>query len=272
MENFSDGEYETVVAATAYAITTLEEEVDLLKQKKAMKGLTRTKSKEEEKTDRTSFNWSFKWLSGTEAKEDERKTVLDKSVEVEKATKGNYSYRRTDDGEETDTPSTVRKMSTLNKKIPNEAGPKRLQSGKETMEGKKDSFTRKTTRISSGHKKMEKASNEQGKKETADVWEKAEMINANNRYEKMMSLISEWQNEKKTKAKRRMERKQGGPEHEQVKALQKYNNEVSRINKIAGDARALAKERKQNDEAKIREKAAKIRLTGKVPSAYCTCC
>lgn len=64
---------------------------------------------------------------------------------------------------------------------------------------------------------------------------------------------------------------QGEPEHKRAKAIQKYFNDISKFDKIAGEATALAKERKQNDEAKIREKAAKIRSTGKMPSVCCSC-
>ncbi|KAH0436583.1 hypothetical protein IEQ34_026365 [Dendrobium chrysotoxum] len=311
LENLSDGEYEIVVAATAYAITTLEEEEDSLKRKKTVEGLTRTKSKLEDKTTRTSFNWSFKWLSGKEAKQDEIKTgdtIWHKSEKAEKAASKKYSSRYTDAGEESDASPTFKKMPTLTKKHPTEKVTTRVQSGKETIVGTKATSTKKSAEFSPGYKNWDEDSNKLDEIETqADAWEKAKMINAKNRYEKMMSVISEWQTEKKEKAKRRMERKQkfpmsgllafdfiklltqklqiatpigyssidqnaGGPEHKRDKAWQHYNNEISRINKIAGNARALAKERMRNDEMKIREKAAKIRSTGRVPGASWTCC
>ncbi|KAI0504793.1 hypothetical protein KFK09_015746 [Dendrobium nobile] len=274
LENLSDGEYEIVVAATAYAITTLEEEEDSLKRKKTVQRLTRTKSKLEDKTTRTS--WSFKWLSGKEAKQDEIQTgdtIWHKSEKAEKAASKKYSSRYTNAGEESDASPTFKKMPTVTKKHPTEKVTTRVQSGKETIVGTKATSTKKPAEFSPGYKNWDKYSNELDEKETqADAWEKAKMINAKNRYEKMMSVISEWQTEKKEKAKRRMERKQGGPEHKRDKAWQHYNNEISRINKIAGNARALAKERMRNDEMKIREKAAKIRSTGRVPGASWTCC
>lgn len=59
-------------------------------------------------------------------------------------------------------------------------------------------------------------------------------------------------------------------ERRRTKALQEYRNEIARIDKIAGEARAHAEERKRKDEYKAREKAKKIRSTGKVPHA-CPC-
>ncbi|XP_028556259.1 eukaryotic translation initiation factor 3 subunit A isoform X2 [Dendrobium catenatum] len=266
LENLSDEEYEIVVAATAYAITTLEKEEDSLKRKKTVEGLTRTKSKLEDKTTRTS--WSFKWLSGKEAKQDEIQTE-----KAEKAASKKYSSRYTDAGEESDASPTFKKMPTFTKKHPTEKVTTRVQSGKETIVGTKATSTKKPAEFSPGYKNWDEDSNKLDEIERqADAWEKAKMINAKNRYEKMMSVISEWQTEKKERAKRRMERKQGGPEHKRDKAWQHYNNEISRINKIAGNARALAKERMRNDEMKIREKAAKIRSTGRVPGASWTCC
>ena len=55
-----------------------------------------------------------------------------------------------------------------------------------------------------------------------------------------------------------------------AKALEEYNQEMTRINKVAGGARSMAEERKYNDEKKIREKAYKIQSTGKLPRT-CAC-
>jgi hypothetical protein len=54
------------------------------------------------------------------------------------------------------------------------------------------------------------------------------------------------------------------------KALEEYNLEMTRISKISGGARAMAEERKYNDGKKIREKAHKMRSTGKPPRT-CAC-
>lgn len=63
---------------------------------------------------------------------------------------------------------------------------------------------------------------------------------------------------------------QNKTEKSRARALQIYGDEISRIEKVAGKARALAEERKRNDETKARVKAEKIRSTGKIPQTrYC---
>lgn len=76
--NFSDGEFEAVIAAAAYAITSLEEREGLQKQRGSVKfsgdSLPRNKSRNEDtKLKLTSFRGSFKrWFSDQEPKEDAR--------------------------------------------------------------------------------------------------------------------------------------------------------------------------------------------------------
>ncbi|TKV97500.1 hypothetical protein SEVIR_9G498600v4 [Setaria viridis] len=93
----------------------------------------------------------------------------------------------------------------------------------------------------------------------ADDWEKAKLARVREEYEKMIETIAEWETEKKTELDKK-----------RAKALEEYNQEMTRINKIAGGARSMAEERKYNDEKKIKEKAHKIRSTGKVPRT-CAC-
>lgn len=93
----------------------------------------------------------------------------------------------------------------------------------------------------------------------ADAWETAKLARIREEYEKMIETITEWETEKKTELNRK-----------RAKALEEYNQEMTRINKIAGGARSMAEERKYNDEKKIKEKAAKIRSTGKL-SRTCAC-
>jgi hypothetical protein len=59
-------------------------------------------------------------------------------------------------------------------------------------------------------------------------------------------------------------------DRKRAKALEEYNQEMTRISKIAGGARSMAEERKYNDENKIKEKARKIRSTWKPPRT-CAC-
>jgi hypothetical protein len=55
-----------------------------------------------------------------------------------------------------------------------------------------------------------------------------------------------------------------------AKVLEEYKKETSTINKISGGARSMAEERKYNNEKKIREKANKMRSSGKLPRT-CAC-
>ncbi|XP_020276792.1 remorin-like isoform X2 [Asparagus officinalis] len=153
----------------------------------------------------------------------------------------------------------------------NDTGSKRAGSRKEMTPGspKASSVERFPTssfgnRTQDGYPVMKSKAEEK-----ADAWESKRMIKIKDRYDKMMSVIKEWENEKKEKAKNRLEKKQIKSEEKRVRALQKYQDEISRIEKVAGKARELAEERKRSDEAKARAKAEKIRSTGKTPR---TCC
>uniref|UniRef100_A0A0D9VR41 Remorin C-terminal domain-containing protein n=1 Tax=Leersia perrieri TaxID=77586 RepID=A0A0D9VR41_9ORYZ len=94
-----------------------------------------------------------------------------------------------------------------------------------------------------------------------DEWEKAKLAGITEDYKKMMDTIAEWENEKKVKAKRQKEQKEKELDRKRAKVLEEYNQEITRINKIAGGARSMAEERKYNDERKIKEKADKRRTS-----------
>ncbi|KAL5987667.1 hypothetical protein ACLOJK_035417 [Asimina triloba] len=99
----------------------------------------------------------------------------------------------------------------------------------------------------------------------ADTWEKAQLAKIQKRYEKQVSTILAWEDEKKKKAKHQLDKKEARLELRRLRATQEYRNEIERVNKIAKDARAIAEERKRNGESKMRETANEIRSTGKVP-------
>ncbi|XP_077216765.1 uncharacterized protein LOC143851283 [Tasmannia lanceolata] len=107
-------------------------------------------------------------------------------------------------------------------------------------------------------------------KEKAGTWEKGKMAKIKDRYEKLRTTILSWENEKKTKARRQLDRKESEVEKRRARATKKYHREIERINKIAGGARVTMEERKRNDESNTREKAKLIRKKGKV-SATCFC-
>lgn len=52
--------------------------------------------------------------------------------------------------------------------------------------------------------------------------------------------------------------------------MEEYNDEMSRINKVAAASRLTAEEKRRSAETKVREKADRIRSTGKLPST-CGC-
>ncbi|KAK9278732.1 hypothetical protein L1049_028308 [Liquidambar formosana] len=109
-----------------------------------------------------------------------------------------------------------------------------------------------------------------GNGETKADGEKAEMEKIRKRYEKMKSAIFAWENEKKTKAKLRMERKKSELEHRRVRNLQHYQMKIAGIDQTAGGARAQVEEKRRIEESKVKDKAKKIRSTGKVHNA-CLC-
>ncbi|XP_052188119.1 uncharacterized protein At3g61260 [Diospyros lotus] len=104
----------------------------------------------------------------------------------------------------------------------------------------------------------------------ADVWEKTELTKINERYEKLKTTIREWETKKKEKAKRRLERTERQVERKKTKASEHYRSEMKRVEEIARGALAQAEEHKRNEELKVKDKANKIRLTGRIPAA-CLC-
>uniref|UniRef100_A0ACD5W4S2 Uncharacterized protein n=1 Tax=Avena sativa TaxID=4498 RepID=A0ACD5W4S2_AVESA len=105
----------------------------------------------------------------------------------------------------------------------------------------------------------------------AAAWEKERMARIKEKYNETMQTIAEWEDEKKAKARRQKEpREQGDSESKRAKALEEYNDEMQRINKVAAASRLTAEEKKSSAEGKVRAKAAKIRSTGKLPRT-CGC-
>ncbi|KAF0929663.1 hypothetical protein E2562_023016 [Oryza meyeriana var. granulata] len=106
----------------------------------------------------------------------------------------------------------------------------------------------------------------------ADTWEKEKLAKIKKQYNMTMDTIAEWEAEKKAKAKRQMEQKEQGDnsERKRAKALEEYNEEMTRINKVAAASRLTAEEKRSSAERKVREKAERIRVTGKLPRS-CGC-
>ncbi|KAF2301890.1 hypothetical protein GH714_030212 [Hevea brasiliensis] len=104
----------------------------------------------------------------------------------------------------------------------------------------------------------------------ADAWEKAELAKINKKYEELEARILSWEHKKKAKSRRRLDRIESELEKKRLKALQQFRSEGDDINEIAGGARSKAMESKRNEELKVKEKANKIGVTGRVPRT-CFC-
>ncbi|CAL4984358.1 unnamed protein product [Urochloa decumbens] len=105
----------------------------------------------------------------------------------------------------------------------------------------------------------------------ADAWEKEKLAKIKKQYNETMQTIAEWEAEKKAKARRQKELKdESDSERKRAKALEEYNEEMSRINKVAAASRLTAEEKRRNAERKVRDKTQTIRSTGKLPRT-CGC-
>ncbi|KAF2295008.1 hypothetical protein GH714_030127 [Hevea brasiliensis] len=93
---------------------------------------------------------------------------------------------------------------------------------------------------------------------------------AEEQYEELEARILSWEHKKKAKSRRRLDRIESELEKKRLKALQQFRSEGDDINEIAGGARSKAMESKRNEELKVKEKANKIGVTGRVPRT-CFC-
>ncbi|XP_027154224.1 uncharacterized protein At3g61260-like [Coffea eugenioides] len=108
-----------------------------------------------------------------------------------------------------------------------------------------------------------------GKGDTrADVWEEDEMARINEKYEKKRVKILELEEEEKKAAKRRLERTEAELDKRRARATHYYRSELERIESIARGARSHATENQRYEESKVKEKASKFRMTGKLPAAF----
>ncbi|XP_074304132.1 uncharacterized protein LOC141638682 isoform X2 [Silene latifolia] len=104
----------------------------------------------------------------------------------------------------------------------------------------------------------------------ADAWEKARLAKINKWYEKMNTKIKEWEKEKKKRASLDMERRKAEIERLKRLNLSHYQNKIDRIEDIAGGAKKQLQEKKRKEERFAKQKARKIRTTGRVP-VQCFC-
>ncbi|KAL9166078.1 hypothetical protein ABFS82_05G005700 [Erythranthe guttata] len=90
------------------------------------------------------------------------------------------------------------------------------------------------------------------------------------RDERMKATVENWEIKKKKNVDREIENIENKLKKRRAKAVQSHREKTKRIEEVAGGARAQAEENRRNEELKAKEKANKIKLTGKIPPT-CLC-
>ncbi|KAL6648581.1 hypothetical protein ACP70R_012805 [Stipagrostis hirtigluma subsp. patula] len=281
VEMNSNGEYDAAFAATiaaaAYAIAAREEKLATQKKLVPIEAVPPAQSpaKRSESIRKPAGGSKISsWFSGKEPAEDDDDGPVNISVRRPlKPAQGKPEDTASDykvPPKMTDSSLSVKKGSGSFNKTADKKGSKKFEQ--EQAIQKAPSTVRPATSYHAGRNAdgLNRVAATGGTGTKADEWEKAKLIGIRDEYEKMMETIAEWETEKKVKARRQKEQKEAELDRKRAKALEEYNQEMARINKIAGGARSMAEERKYNDEKKIREKARKIRSTGKLPRS-CAC-
>ncbi|CAI9767683.1 unnamed protein product [Fraxinus pennsylvanica] len=103
----------------------------------------------------------------------------------------------------------------------------------------------------------------------ADAWERSQLEKIHKRYQKMHSNILAWENEKKVRAKQQMERNKDELELRKSRNLKHYQNKLARIDHISTGAKAQLEEKRKYEDSIVKEKARKMKSTGKAPIGWC---
>ncbi|KAL8457590.1 hypothetical protein ACS0TY_034639 [Phlomoides rotata] len=104
----------------------------------------------------------------------------------------------------------------------------------------------------------------------ADVWEKTQIAKIRKRYEKVHSDIQAWENEKKLREKQKLERRKNEEGVRISRNVKHYERKIRRIDNIGLGGRSQVEEKRKDQELIVKEKARKMRLTGK-PPLTCFC-
>ncbi|XP_010530533.1 PREDICTED: uncharacterized protein LOC104807117 isoform X2 [Tarenaya hassleriana] len=105
----------------------------------------------------------------------------------------------------------------------------------------------------------------------ADAWEKAELAKIKERYEKLSRKIDSWEAKKRDKARRKLEKTERELDQKRRRALERFREDTEYIDQIASGARAQAEKQRKSEEKKVKEKADVIRRTGELPAKPCLC-
>lgn len=237
MSHYSDAqdvEFSTAVAAAAFAIHS-NEEARLQYQKGMRESLqiSRTKTLQDAMAGRPSSGELNRRLSNKEAKNAGEASMRKPVGQDQRTLKSAFPSR-----------------------YPNRASSTRPSTPADGYQNRKGSST--------GHNTLETE---------ADAWEKAQIKKIQRRYDKVKSAILAWEHEKKMQAKIKMEKRKSELEQRRASNMQHYQIKQTRIDQIAGGARAQMEEKRRNEESKVREKVKRIRSKGKVPvKCFCFTC
>ncbi|XP_044491081.1 uncharacterized protein LOC123215089 isoform X2 [Mangifera indica] len=262
-------EHAAAVAATAYAIKSMEES-GIPEQKKKSEGLfpflTKLRSKKEDATipvqeitdESPQLQPSFTRLRSK--KEDATipvQEITDESPQLQP------SFTRLRSKKE-DTPGSGSKQFSGENAMMNSGG---LVEEIDAVEEKSPEKPIRSPPFAPAAIKRQSSVKLEADETEADAREKSEMDKIKERYEKLEKTIHSWEEKKKKKARSKLDRVERHMAERRLKALTNFHSEMESIAQIAGGARAQARKRRQNEEMKAKEKANIIRTTAKTPAS-----
>ncbi|XP_073131197.1 uncharacterized protein [Henckelia pumila] len=268
--DFSGAHYPTAVAAAAYAVKSLEEtraEAQKMGSYAPDRSLNKMKSKVEYPGIRPERHRSSSKITDQFSKA----SFKDQDIKVPKSTSTGKTRPETG----------ISVISSMKKKASfgdTEQKDERTSNKPEIPAAEPEmppTVADKDLNITTGREKAEiraptPAAKPGPRDSMADAWEKEQMTSVRERYLKMMDTIEKWETKKMANAKRKVERREAEMDKKRMKTVESYRTDMARIREVAEAARAQAEKKRRNEEIKVKEKANKIRLTGKIP-ATCLC-
>ncbi|XP_047963112.1 remorin-like isoform X2 [Salvia hispanica] len=266
--DFSSSEYPTAIAAAAYAIHSLDESSSRDKKERDYdqnNSLSKTKSRVDDREEKPGpLKSALKSFDGTPRTSSKDEGTMSNRLPEKKPTR-KISFA-----------DLAEISSNKDEKIPLQKDPERDPSLR-----RPPTFADKQLSVADSRKPLKSPpppppplppiARKPGPADSAAAaWEKEEMASIRERFDKLRATIDNWETKKKKKAKRKIEGIEAELDKSKAKAIKKYNSEISRITGIASGARAQAEENRRVEELKVKEKANKIRATGKIP-ATCLC-
>ncbi|KAL3511070.1 hypothetical protein ACH5RR_030471 [Cinchona calisaya] len=286
IDSVNEGEYQTAVAAAAFAIKSLEESRTREERRKA--SLAKTKSNTEaappvpeRPTRSTSFSdevskqnlddpdWRLQISTETSEKVPEKEVIPTPAIKKKVSFTDTLSNNTASSQPENALPRReATKPALSTKKAP--SFDKTYSRKPEIEEPKLEIPTPILPPFLPGDTTRQSPKTPGMGDTQAEAWEKEKMTMIKEKYEKLRTTILEWEQKKKTKAKRQLERTEAELDKRRAKAMQHYRSELEKIEGVVRGARSQAAENQRNEEYKAKAKANKFRLTGKLP-ATCWC-